>query len=195
MQGGFVAHIIGAYGGLRESMRREMARKVGEEHLLALVSYGSFVVFLSFLPRLFATDLRANPDQSIAAGVTVWFFAVMFFFPLVLYGIAALSHLIAKRFGAKGPYFNARHALFWMLAVLSPVLIVKAMLASVVMQIGGGWTPVLLGVLNLLLLLAILRIWGAFLAEAEGFRSTARVTLGIAGVLAAVYLLLYLVAG
>lgn len=195
MRGGFVAHIIGAYGGLRASMRREMDRQSGEEHLLALAAFGSFIVFLSFLPRLFATDLRNTPDQSMAAGVIMWFFVVMFFLPLVLYGVAAISHLVAKRFGARGVSFNARHALFWMLAVLSPVLVVKAMLGSVAMQIGGDGAPLLLGALNLFLLFAILRIWGAFLAEAEGFASTTKVTLGITAALALIYGALYLVAG
>ncbi len=191
MDGGFVAHIVGAYGDFRASMRQAMARNTGEENLLALVAFGSFVVFLSFLPTLFATDLRDNPEQSLAGGVIMWFFVVMFFLPLVLYGIAALSHFIAKRFGAEGPYFKARQALFWALAVLSPVLIVKALLASVVHQIGGAAAPVLAGILNLWLLVMIIWIWASMLAEAEGFNSTFRVSLGIIAVLSAVYALLF----
>ncbi len=191
MGGGFVAHIIGAYGGFRASMRQAMARKTGEENLLALVAFGSFVVFLSFLPTLFATDLRDNPDQSIAGGVIMWFFVVMFFLPLVLYGVAALSHFIARRFGATGPYFNARHALFWALAVLSPVLILKAMLGSIVLQYGGANAGVLGGVLNLGLFAIIVWIWASMLAEAEGFRSTIKVASGIISVFAVIYALLF----
>ena len=107
---GFLPEIINAYGGLRASMRAQMDREPGEERLLALLAYGCFVIFLSFLPRLFATDLSQTPDQSIAGGIIMWFFVVMFFLPLVLYGVAAVSHLIAKAFGAKGRNFNARHA-------------------------------------------------------------------------------------
>jgi len=194
MNGGFVAHIVAAYGGLRASMRAAMARSVREENLLALVMFGSFVVFLSFLPTLFSADLRTHPDQSIAAGLVMWFFVVMFFLPLALYGVAGLSHLIAMRFGARGTNFDARHALFWALAVLAPVLIVKSMLASVVMQIGGDLTPILRGTLNVGLLLAALRVWGATLAEAEQFQSTAKVTAAIAAVLLILYGLLYLMA-
>lgn len=173
---GFLPEIINAYGGLRPSMRVQMEKKPGEERLLALLAYGCFVIFLSFLPRLLATDLSQTPDQSIAGGIIMWFFVVMFFLPLVLYGVAGLSHLIAKGFGAKGPYYNARHALFWMLAVLSPALIAKAMLSSVFIQIGGALGGNMLHVLNVLLALAVLRIWGATLAEAEGFRSAVKVS-------------------
>lgn len=184
---GFIPEIVNAYGGLRASMRMQMDRGYGEERLLALIFYGSFIVFLSFLPRLFATDLSNTPDQSIAGGVIMWFFVVMFFFPLVLYGLGAVSHLIAKGFGAKGPFFNARHALFWMLAVLSPVLISKALLTSVFLQIGGGLETVGLAALNGILAFAILRIWGAFLAESEGFGSTLRVSLGLLAVIGVLF--------
>jgi len=184
---GFIPEIVNAYGGLRASMRVQMDREYGEERLLALVFYGSFIVFLSFLPRLFATDLSNTPDQSIAGGVIMWFFVVMFFFPLVLYGLGAVSHLICKGFGAKGPFFNARHALFWMLAVLSPVLICKALLTSVFLQIGGGFETVGLAVLNGILAFAILRIWGAFLAESEGFSSALRVSLGLLAIVGVLF--------
>ena len=189
---GFLPEIINAYGGLRSSMRAQMEKKPGEERLLALLAYGCFVIFLSFLPRLFATDLSQTPDQSIAGGIIMWFFVVMFFLPLVLYGVAGISHLIAKRFGAKGAYFNARHALFWMLAVLSPALIAKAMLGSVFIQIGGAFGDNMLHVLNVLLALAVLRIWGATLAEAEGFRSSFRVSAVILSIFAGISGIIYL---
>ena len=173
---GFLPEIINAYGGLRASMRKQLDRKPGEEHLLAVLVYGCFVIFLSFLPRLFATDLSQTPDQSIAAGIIMWFFVVMFFLPLLLYGIAWISHFVAKAFGAKNSSKNARHALFWALAVLSPALIAKSMLASFFIQIVGDLGQTMLNVLNVALALAILRIWGAMLAEAKGFYSSWRVS-------------------
>jgi hypothetical protein len=180
---GFLPEIINAYGGLRTSMRQQLDREPGEEHLLAVLVYGCFVVFLSFLPRLFATDLTQTPDQSIAAGIIMWFFVVMFFLPLSLYGIAWISHLIAKAFGATNSNKNARHALFWALAVLSPVLISKAMISSFFIQISSEFGQLMLTALNLILMLAILRIWGAMLAEAKGFNSSFRVS----GVIIAIF--------
>lgn len=188
MANGFVADIVGAYGGLRGSMRNQMDRGNDEARLMAYLAFGCFVIFLSFLPRLLSTDLSGT-DQSIAAGITVWFFAVMFFAPLILYGIAAISHLIAKAFGAKGPYHNARHAVAWMLVVLSPVLIVKGMLGSVFITLE---LPMAIGALNALLAFAILRIWGAFLAESENFQSSLKVSAIIAAIFIGLAGIIYL---
>lgn len=189
---GFIPDIIKAYGGLRASMRVQMDRNFGEERLLALVAYGCFVVFLSFIPRLLATDLSTNPDQSIAGGIIMWFFVVMFFFPLVLYGVSALTHLAAKPFGGSGTFYGARHALFWMLTVLSPLLIVKGMLGSVFIQIGGPTGESLLAVLNIILALAVLRIWGVFLAETEGFSSALKVSLTITACFTSIFIIIYM---
>ena len=173
---GFLPEIINAYGGLRTSMRKQLDKNPGEEGLLALLVFGCFVIFLSFLPRLFATDLSQTPDQSIAGGIILWFFVVMFFLPLLMYGVAWMSHFIAMAFGATSSNKTARHALFWGLAVLSPILITKAMLSSVFIQMGGDLGHNMLNALNIILALAILRIWGAMLAEAKEFRSEWRVS-------------------
>ncbi len=157
-------------------MRKQLDRNPGEEGLLALLVFGCFVVFLSFLPRLFATDLSQSPDQSIVAGIIMWFFVVMFFLPLLMYGVAWISHFVAKAFGATNSNKQARHALFWGLAVLSPVLILKAMLSSAFIQIGGDFGQNMLNALNIILAFAILRIWGAMLAEAKNFSSAWRVS-------------------
>ncbi|MGE4610547.1 MAG: hypothetical protein AAED33_03965 [Paracoccaceae bacterium] len=191
---GFLPEIINAYGGLRPSMRKQMDKNPGEEGLLALLVFGCFVIFLSFLPRLFATDLSQTPDQSMAAGIIMWFFVVMFFMPLVLYGVAWASHLIAKPFGATNGNKAARHALFWALSVVSPVLITKAMLSSVFIQIGGDTGTLLLGGLNVVLILAILRIWGAMLAEAKEFSSAMRVSGVIAIVFAGIFGIIFIAA-
>lgn len=164
-------------------MRKQLDKNPGEEGLLALLAFGCFVVFLSFLPRLFATDLSQSPDQSIAAGVIMWFFVVMFFLPLLMYGIAWISHFIAKAFGATSSNKSARHALFWALSVLSPILIAKAMLASAFIQVGGDLGQNMLNALNIILALVILRVWGAMLAEANGFSSVWRVS----GVILAIF--------
>ncbi len=186
---GFLPEILRAYGGLRLSMRKQLDRNLGEEGLLALLVFGCFVVFLSFLPRLFATDLSQSPDQSIAAGVIMWFFVVMFFLPLLMYGIAWISHFVAKAFGATSSNKSARHALFWTLSVLSPILIAKAILASAFIQIGGDLGQNMLNALNIILAVAILRIWGAMLAEAKGFSRAWHVS----GVILAVFVAILLI--
>ena len=189
---GFLPEIVNAYGGFRASMRKQLDKNPGEEGLLALLIFGCFVIFLSFLPRLFATDLSQAPDQSIAGGIIMWFFVVMFFLPLLMYGIAWISHFIAKGFGTTNSNKNARHALFWGLTVLTPVFIAKAMLASVFIQIGGDLGQTMLNALNVILALAILRIWGAMLAEAKEFSSAWRVSGVIFAIFAGLLLIINL---
>lgn len=169
-------------------MRNQIDRGNDEPRLMAYLAFGCFVIFLSFLPRLMATDLSGT-DQSLAAGITVWFFSVMFFVPLMMYGVAAISHLVAKAFGATGPYHNARHAIAWMLVVLSPVLIVKGMLGSVFIALE---MPMAINALNALLAFAILRIWGAFLAESENFQSSLKVSAIITAIFMALTGIIYL---
>lgn len=122
----------------------------------------------------------------------MWFFVVMFFLPLVLYGIAWVSHFIAKAFGATNGSKNARHALFWALAILSPVLIAKALIGSVFIQISSDFGQAALDTLNIILAFAILRIWGAMLAEAKGFSSSLRVSSAILAIMAGVFGIIYL---
>ncbi len=191
MSNGFLGEIVNAYGGLRASMRKQIERKHGEERLLALVMFDSFAIFLSFLPTLLAQPI--GPDQSIAAGIIMWFFVVMFFAPLLFYGVAAISHIIARFFGATGPFFGARHAFFWMLVVISPILLLKAMLASVFMQIADPTGQMLLNTLNIILAFSILRFWGAFLAEAENFKSSVKTSAAIALIFMTIIALIYLV--
>jgi len=122
----------------------------------------------------------------------MWFFVVMFFLPLLMYGIAWISHFIAKAFGATSSNKSARHALFWGLAVLSPLLITKAMLSSVFIQISSDLGQNMLNALNILLTLGVFRIWGAMLAESKEFSSEWRVSGVIFVVFAGISLIIYL---
>ena len=78
-----------------------------------------------------------------------------------------------------------------MLAVLSPALIAKAMLASVFIQFGNALGQNLLDALNVILALIVLRIWGAMLAEAEGFQSSLRVSAIILTIFAVISGIIY----
>lgn len=122
----------------------------------------------------------------------MWFFVVMFFLPLLLYGIGWISHIIAKAFGATSSNKNARHALFWALAVLSPVLIAKALVGSIFIQIPNDFGQLVLNALNVILMLAILRIWGAMLAESKGFDSSVRVSGVIFAIISSISGVIYL---
>jgi len=49
--------------------------------------------------------------------------------PLLMYGIAALSHIILAKFGGQGDYVGTRRALFWAAVVTSPVILASSVLS------------------------------------------------------------------
>lgn len=180
MHRSFVGEILASYGDLRGSIRRQIEFRPREATITAYIMFGCFAIFLGFLPRLFATDLSSEQDQSLAAGVIVWFFIVMFFLPLGFYGLSALSHLIAKQRGGQGSYYNARVVFGWTVVVLTPLILLKAVIGSALMQ----GAPTFLPALNLGLLVISIWIWSCFHAESEKFRRAVVVFATILAILA-----------
>ena len=188
MQRGFVGEILAAYGDLRASVRRQVDFHPREATITAYIMFGSFAIFLGFLPRLFATDLSGNVEQSLAAGVIVWFFIVMFFLPLAFYSLSALSHLIAKRSGGQGSFYSARVAFGWMVVVLAPLVLIKSIIGTALIHSA----PIFLPALNLGLLAIAIWIWSNFIAETENFRRPVIISTSMAAILAAVTVSIYL---
>ncbi|WP_368187928.1 YIP1 family protein [Aestuariibius sp. HNIBRBA575] len=56
------------------------------------------------------------------------FFVVVM--PIILYLIAALSHVIAGFFGGKGRWIDARFALVWALLAVTPLTLLRGMVAG-----------------------------------------------------------------
>ena len=69
-------------------------------------------------------------------------FAWLFVAPIFLYGVAALSHMIARLFGGQGSFYLARVALFWALLAATPCFLLSGLVtgfaAGVGAQIGVG---------------------------------------------------------
>ncbi len=185
MQRSFVGEMLAAWNDLRGSIRRQMDLHPREATITAYIMFGCFGIFLGFLPRLFATDLSNSPDQSLAAGVVIWLFVVMFFAPLFFYGLSALTHLVAKQFGGKGTYYTARLSMGWMLVVTVPLILIKTLFGSIVLNSGIGG----LQLLNLLLISAMVYVYAVFIHETEGFRSLLLTNLAIFGAIAALIIL------
>ena len=188
MQRGFVAEILEAYGGIRASMQRQSDFRPREATITAYIMLGCFTIFLSFLPRLLATDLSQNPDQSLAAGIIVWFFIVMFFLPLVIYALAALSHLIARQFAGTATAYDARLATAWALVICVPIILFKTLIGSALIYMAadiGVW-------LNLATLAVILWIWSVCLSTVEGYRSSWPVAAAIFAILGCITFGIYL---
>ncbi|MXU65864.1 YIP1 family protein [Oceanomicrobium pacificus] len=183
---GLVADILNAYRGFRPAMRRQMQGGFGEERALFFLMLACALLFVASLPGLRGTaDLAAEADDPLAAALSGRIFGFFFFLPLILYGVAALSHLLARVFGGQGNFFSARLALFWGLVVAMPVVLVTSAFAALFAyrpELAALASPIL-GTISLAVLLWS---WAAALAEAEGFASTARVATVICATVVAI---------
>jgi hypothetical protein len=97
----------------------------------------------SVMPRLLALAL------AVAASIPVW------------YGLAALSHLVARAFGGKGSWYGCRMALFAALVAVSPLLLLQGLTAG---MIGPGNALI---AVQVLVGAGFLYLWISMLIEAE----------------------------
>jgi len=157
--------IIRAYRGFGASMQRQVDSRPGEERLLAYVVVASLIFFVARVPALLKLSAAASTAEISPIALFVTNLVGSFFFaPLMLYGLAALSHLVAKAFGGKGRGVDARLALFWILLVISPL----ALLSTIIqMAIPLLWVS---QVLWFALFVVFAIAWGQALAVAEGFK-------------------------
>lgn len=140
-------------------MRRILAAGPREDRAIATLAAGCLVLFVASWGRL--AREAAETGQELVPLMSNTLYATLFVVPLLMYGIAALSHLIAKPFGAKGGWFAARMALFWTLLATSPLLILWGLTSGL---IGPGPQEQITG---LIWLVAFVVLWTLNLREAE----------------------------
>ncbi len=121
---------------------------------------GCLIIYLSQVPDLVAQGTGAEGEAPMDARLAITFFAWLFVWPLIFYGVAGLSHLIAKAFGGAGQGVNARLALFWSVLVISPLFLLRALAG-----LAGSFQAQ--AVLSALVAIAFLAIWVLSLIEAE----------------------------
>jgi hypothetical protein len=138
----------------------DMGRR--EDRALAILLAACLVIFIAQWPRLsreahFATEGQAPLEAQMA----ITFFAMLMVWPLMAYGLAGATHLLARLFGGRGSWYSARLALFWALLASSPAWLFHGLVAGF---IGPGPALTLVGAG---LLLAFSAIWVLCLREAE----------------------------
>ena len=109
-------------------MTRLLALGQREDRALAYLMAGCLIVFIAQMPRL-AREAHINGDDLnmlMGASLMAWVFVA----PLVLYVLAAISHVIAKVFRGKGTHYGARLALFWALLASSPLMLLNGLVAG-----------------------------------------------------------------
>lgn len=131
--------IVRTWKSPRIVMRELLAHGQREDRAIAYVMAACFLIYMAQWPRLkraeqfelYGTD--GASDFQMNAGIA--FFAMIIVWPLALYGIAAVTHLVARIFRAKGTHYTARLALFWALLATTPVPLLHGLTVGL---IGAG---------------------------------------------------------
>ena len=105
-------------------MKRYLEDGIREEQTLFFAILFGLLSFLSLLPALAKHAFLTN--ESLSALAAAQFISSVFMMPLLMYGIAAVSHLILKYFGGHGDYIGARRALFWAALVTTPAILLTS---------------------------------------------------------------------
>lgn len=175
--------VLSAYGGIRASFRAERARAPSEARLLFYAMLAAGLVLVARLPQLAAAVPAGAPPAAFLGANLV---AHVFFGPLLLYGLAALSRLAAAAAGGRGDWRGARLALFWAVLLGAPLSLLAGAAGNLAAALGLPPGPVLSTAAGL----ATLWFWALCLAEAEGFARALPVGLALLAVPAAVAALL-----
>lgn len=105
-------------------MKRYLEDGIREEQTLFFAILFGLLSYLSLLPALAKHAFLTN--ESLSALAAAQFISSVFMMPLLMYGIAAVSHLILKYFGGQGDYIGARRALFWAALVTTPAILLTS---------------------------------------------------------------------
>ncbi|MBD0866132.1 MAG: YIP1 family protein [Rhodobacteraceae bacterium] len=131
--------ITATYRGPGKVMTRLLKMGQREDRVLIFLMAGCIVIFIAQLPPLARKAHLTGQELNMLLGGAL--LAWVTIAPLLLYGIATLTHLIARAIGGKGSWYGARLSLFWSLLASSPLLLLHGLIAGF---IGPG--PALWGV-------------------------------------------------
>ena len=121
-------NISATYRGPGRVVRRLLDMGQREDRALAYLMAGCLLVFVAQLPRLAREAHFSGEDLDMLMGASL--LAWIFIAPLLLYTLAALSHLVAKLFRGQGTHYGARLALFWALLASSPLILLNGLVAG-----------------------------------------------------------------
>jgi len=158
--------IARSYRAPREVLRRRVAGPAREDRALAIVMAACILMFVAqwpLLSRLAFEDPSVPIDMRLGGALLGWVFIA----PLTLYVLAAVVHGVARLFGGRASWYEARMALFWAFLASSPLWLLNGLVAGFV---GPGPGQTLVGAAALLVFLVF---WGAGLWEVETGRGPA----------------------
>lgn len=144
----------------RAVMRERLAAGVREDRALAVLMGACVLIFVAQWPRL-ARAAYLDPSIPLDARIGGALLACLFLLPLICYGLAAISHVIARALGGRGTGFRARMALFWSLLAVTPLMLFNGLVAGFV---GRGPAETAVGIIVICMFAFI---WGNAISVAE----------------------------
>ncbi|APX88733.1 hypothetical protein BV394_02460 [Brevirhabdus pacifica] len=153
--------ILRSYLRPRRVMRRLLTTGRGESRALAYVMIACLLFFVAQLPAVSRQAFLSGGEPGFAALASGTFMGSVLMAPLVLYGVAALSHLAARALGGQGGWLDARLALFWTLLMIVPPVLLRGLTEAF---LGRGPET---SVLSLLTGAMFVVYWAINLREAE----------------------------
>ena len=154
-----IRNIAATYRSPIRATARILAGGAREDRILALLMGACAAIFVAQWPRLSRQAFETGEDLQMLMGNAL--FSMVFLLPLVLYGLAALSHLAARAAGGRGSFARARLALAWALVASMPVYLLWGLLAGF---LGPGPGEDMVGLISLVVFVIF---WGAGLKAAE----------------------------
>lgn len=121
-------NITATYRGPGAVIRDLLALGPREDRALAYLMAACAIVFVAQMPRLAREAHLTGQELNMLLGATLM--AWLFIAPLLLYIVAALSHLAARALRGVGSFYGARLALFWALLASSPLILLHGLVAG-----------------------------------------------------------------
>ena len=122
--------IVATYRNPARVVRRLIAEGEAEPRALVFLMIGCGLVFVAQTPRLAREAHLTDADLPMLLGATLM--AWIFIAPLALYGLALVSHGIARALGRRQTAYGARLALFWALLASSPLMLFYGLTAGMI---------------------------------------------------------------
>lgn len=141
-------------------LRGMLAAGQREDRAIMLLMAGCAVIFVAQWPeaaRLAELDPEVPLNARLGAALLGW----LFVWPILLYGLAALSHLLLRPFGGRGSWYSARLALFWTVLATSPLFLLQGLVKGFIGE-GPASTAA-----QTLVAIGFLAHWALCLREAE----------------------------
>ena len=145
-------------------IREKLAAGEREDRALAVLMAASLLLFVAQWPSL-SRAAFLDPSTPLEARLGGALLACLFILPLVAYGLALISHLIARLFGGKGTGFGARLALFWSMLAVTPAMLLQGLTAGFI-----GNSPALYAVQGIVTI-GFIWIWMSMLIQVEQGRA------------------------